>query len=501
MSEDRAPILIGAGQLTQRDADPARALEPLEMILDVARKAATDAGASEKLFAKLDSIAIVNSMSWHCEAAPYLVAERLGAQPGEFLYTTVGGNTPQWLVNETAASIAEGKVGFALLAGAEAVYTMRRAQRSGVKLDWTRPKDGTPTIVGDPRLGTNEMEMRHWFQMPTQIFPLFENALRAHKGLGIEEHRKRLGKLCAAMTEVAAENPYAWFRQRRTAAEIAAITSDNRLIAFPYPKYMNAIMDVDQAACVLMTSVSRARSLGIDPSRWVYLLGVGDAHDLWFVSDRVNYHTSPAIRIAGQKALAMAGLSIDQIDYLDLYSCFPCAVQIARDMLGIDENGPRPLTVTGGLPYHGGPASNYTMHSIATVMDKVRAKPGTTGLTTGLGWYATKHSIGIYGTTPPPGKWQRESPETYQQEIDRMPHPQIAQNPNGNGTIETYTVIYGRDGEPERGIVIGRLEDGRRFVANTPEDRAVLEGLIGREAVGLRGTVALANGTNLFSPG
>jgi acetyl-CoA C-acetyltransferase len=300
------------------------------------------------------------------------------------------------------------------------------------------------------------------------------------------------------MSAVAAENPYAWFPKARSAAEISTVTPENRMIGFPYPKYMNAIMDVDQAAAVLMTSVAEARALGIDPSRWVYVRGTGDAHDLWFVSERVNYYSSPAIRLAGEKAMTMAGLRVTDIDYFDLYSCFPCAVQIAADMLGVADDDPRPLTVTGGLPYHGGPGSNYPTHAIATMMAKLREKPGTKGLVSGLGWYATKHSIGIYSTEPSPRPWIREDMHTYQEKLDAMPHPEIVTQPSGRGTIETYTVLHDRDGVPTTGIIIGRLDDGRRFLAKTPEDRTLLEGLMREEGVGRRGTVS-HNGTNVFA--
>jgi acetyl-CoA C-acetyltransferase len=500
MSADRTPILIGAGQYIQRDVDPATAKEPLDMMVETARRAAEDAGADTRLLRQLDCLAVVNMIAWHYGNAPRVLAERLDAAPRQELYTTVGGNTPQWLVNETAVQIAAGRVRLALLAGAEAVHTLLRAGRAGVELKWSKNGAGTPTIVGDARMGTSDHEMNHGLQMPTQIFPLFENALRVHYGLSLSEHRERLGLLCSRFSTIAAQNPYAWFRQARTPAEIATITADNRLIGFPYPKYMNAIIDVDQSAAVLMTSVGAARELGIDPSRWVYLTGCCDARDLWFVTERENYYSSPAIRMAGRQALEMAGLDISQIDHFDLYSCFPCAVQIGSDMLGIARDDPRPLTVTGGLPYHGGPGNNYTMHGIATMVGKLRAGRGTKGLVSGLGWYMTRHSIGIYSTEPKPGTWTRPDPETCQAEIDRAPHPELAMEPSGRATVETYTVLHDRDGQPANGIVIGRLQDGRRFVANTPEDRCVFEALMTREAIGTAGKASSANGLNRFEP-
>src|SRR4029077_8013857 len=209
-----------------------------------------------------------------------------------------------------------------------------------------------------------------------------------------------LGALCSRLSAVAAENPYAWFRAARAPDEIATPGPSNRMIGFPYPKLMNAIIEVDQAAAVLMTSVAEARALGIPRDRWVYLRGTGQAHDRWFVSERVDYTSSPAIREAGRQTLDSAGITIDRVDHLDLYSCFPAAVQIGRDMLGIAPDDPRPLTVTGGLPYFGGPGNNYSMHDIAETMARGRTRPGSIGLVTALGWYLTKHAVGIYAGEP-----------------------------------------------------------------------------------------------------
>ncbi|HUI25523.1 MAG TPA: acetyl-CoA acetyltransferase [Candidatus Kryptonia bacterium] len=498
MMDERRPILIGAGQYRQKDVDPAQAREPLAMMAECAREATADAGSDRRLLGQLDCVAVVNIFGWHYGNPPRALAEQLGAQPSSEIYTTLGGNTPQYLVNEIAARIAAGKTRLALLAGVEAVYSVARARRAGVQLQWSSGASGEPTVIGEDRPGTTDHEVAHGAMLPTTIYPMFENALRAHYGLSIAQHRQRLGQLCSRFTEVAAVNRYAWFPVRRSAEEIVTVTPQNRMIGFPYPKYMNAILDVDQAAAVIMTSVGHARALGIDPSRWVYLWGCGDAHDLWFVSERVNYFSSPAIRLAGHKALAMAGVGIERIDHFDLYSCFPSAVQIGRDMLGIPADDPRPLTVTGGLPYHGGPGNNYVMHSIATMMAKLRAQPGSKGLVTGLGWYVTKHSVGIYSTEPPARSFVREDPKQYQSQIDAEPHPALALEPHGRGAIETYTVAHDRDGNPVRGIVIGRLEDGRRFLANTPDDRETLESLMINEGVGRRGVVSSANGANRF---
>ncbi len=499
MIDDRTPVLVGCGQLTQRDVDPAAALEPVAMMQEVARAAAEDAGAGAALLARIDSLAVVNCFCWPYGNAPRLLAERLGARPAEELYTTLGGNTPQWLVNETAAKIAAGRVEVALLAGAEAVRSVTRARKARVHLAWGGG-EGEPAVIGEAREGTSAHEVAHGLMLPTQIYPMFENALRARDGRSIAAHQGMLGDLCARLSAVAAENPHAWFRQARTADEIATVTPANRMVGFPYPKLMNAIIEVDQAAAVVMMSVGAARALGVPADRWVHLWGTGDAHDRWFVSDRADYASSPGIREAGRQALAAAGIGIERIDHLDIYSCFPAAVQLGRDALGIAADDPRPLTVTGGLPYFGGPGNNYSMHAIAETMRLVRARPGSFGLVTALGWFVTKHAVGIYSAAPPPGPFVREDPAPRQALLDAQPAPALAREPEGPATIETYTVLHDRDGMPLRGFVIGRLADDRRFLANTPADRATLEALMTSEGVGRRGRASTVDGTGRFEP-
>ncbi len=496
-TSDNRPIVVGAGQHTVRDGAEG-ALEPVDMMALVARKAEEDAETKD-LLARIDSLRVINVFSWRYSNAPALLAERTGAAPREKLYTTLGGNSPQWQVNETAEAIARGDVKVALIAGAEAVNTVRRARQRGIELPWT-PSGGKAELAGDRRLGSREIELQHGASAPIQVYPLFENALRAHKGRSLKEHRARLSRLCGSLSAVAAQNPYAWFRDGKTGDQIVIPTAENRYVGYPYTKYMNAIMDVDMAAALIMTSAGEARRLGIPESKWVYLLGCADATDIWYPTDRVNFYSSPAIERCGRRALEAAGLAIGQIDYFDLYSCFPIAVQIGRDMLGVAEDDPRPLTMTGGLPYFGGPGNNYSTHAIAAMVERLRAQPGAKGLVTALGWYITKHAAGVYSATSSDREWRRPDMSADQQEIDTMPHPELAEQPEGAATIETYTVMHDREGKPDYGIVVGRLEDGRRCIANVAGGVEVLEGMTKREMVSASGRVRHddPSGKNLF---
>lgn len=495
--DDNLPIIAGVGQVTQRP-DAERAREPLALMAEAARLAEADAGAGDLLHA-LDSVRVVNSFSWPSKAPAQDLSRALAVLPREQLYTTLGGNTPQWQVNEVAERIHDGEIKLALIAGAECVYSARRARTAGVDLGWS-PRGNPAPDIGDARVGTNPYEMKHGATIPTQIYPLFENALRAHYGEGIAEHQATIAAMMSRFSKVAAANPHAWFREARTAEEIATIGPNNRYIGFPYPKYMNSILDVDQGAALLMTSAGEARRLGISEERWVYLWGCGDATDHWWFSERVDFHSSPAIRIAGDRALSMAGLTVEDIDVFDLYSCFPSAVQITRDMLGIPPDDSRALTVTGGLPYFGGPGNNYVTHSIAAMTEHLRAHRGKRGLVTANGWYVTKHSIGIYSTDPPTREWRRTNPSADQAVVDAEPHPAVIESAEGEATVETYTVLFDREGTPERGIVVGRQADGSRFLANTPADRRLLESMTKREMVGTKGLVTSAEGLNVFTP-
>lgn len=475
------------------------AMSPLDMMEATARLAAEDAGLATSALSQVETLVVVNSVGpMIVDNPPAVLARRLGVPGCDQRLTVTGGNTPQMLVNFYADAIASGKTSFVLLSGAEALDTMRKAQKSGVTLDWSEQTFGKPLRQNDHRVGSSASEKAHGMVAPIITYPLFENALRRHYGRSFEDHQQLLGELFAPYTEIAAKNPYAWFPTRRSAPEISEVAPENRYIGFPYTKYLNAVMQVNQGASILMTSERKAQELGIDPSRWVYICGCADVHDIWHVSERRDFHSSPAFRAAADLALEMANVTVDEIDIFDLYSCFPAIVQIAQDALGLRRDDPRPLTVTGGLPYFGGAGNNYSMHAIATMAHRLRVEPGSMGMVAANGWYVTKHALGIYSTTRPKRDFASADVGAAQHRIDAMAHPVAADDPSGAGKVETYTVLFGRNGEPERGLVIGRLNEGGRFVAFTPPDPAVLNQMVLEDPIGRPGRITPNGETNSF---
>ncbi|HEX7758449.1 MAG TPA: acetyl-CoA acetyltransferase [Caulobacteraceae bacterium] len=507
---ETTPVLIGAAQRTFR-APFADVPTPLSMIEFVAKAAARDAGLGESALAGLDALGVVG-FAIDAEGAlarlpvprlanpPASLARRLGAAPRWSAYTQMGGNSPQHLINTICARIADGEADFALAVGAEYLGSVMKRLKAGLGFDgYGEEAAQAPMRVGEGRPGTSAHEDAHGLGLPVNTYPLFENALRARDGRSLEAHQDRLGRLFEPFTHVAAANPHAWFPTVRTAQELVSVTADNRMVSWPYPKYLNAIMQVDQAAGVLICSVKAARAMGVPRDRWVFLHGCADAHDIWNVLERQDFHSSPAMRLTGKQALEMAGIGLDRVSMFDLYSCFPSAVQVGAEELGLALDDPRGLTVTGGLPYFGGPGNNYAMHSVATMVARLRATPGSFGMTTANGWYLTKQSVGVYSTTPLEGEWLREDPAVLQRQINALPHPEVNEHPQGPGTIETYTVVHSRDGY-RMGVVVGRDADGRRFVANTLNDESTLQAMESAEQIGRTGTVGpMGDGVrNLF---
>jgi len=504
------PVLIGVGQFTYR-GDPATSPSPTQLLEIAAERAAADAGIGAPGLAAIDALAVVGftvdapggrRVMPHATNPPASLARRIGAAPRWSVYSHMGGNTPQYLVNTLAERIARGETDLGLTVGAEFLGSAMKRLTKGLSFDdWAAQEDedaDAPQRIGDPRPGVTEYEARHGLNRPINIYPMFENALRARDGRSIPEHQRRMGELFAGFSRVAANNPDAWFQTERTPEELITVSEKNRMVGFPYPKLLNAIMEVDQSAAVLVASEAKARELGVPEEKWVYLHGCGDAADLWNPVDRQDYHSSPAMRWTGKRALEMAGIALQDIRHIDLYSCFPVAVEIGAQELGLSLDDPRGLTVTGGLPYAGGPGNNYVMHSIAVMADRLRREREAYGLVTANGWYLTKQSTGIYSAVRPTKPFEREDPAVLQRQIDALPPPDVVEQPQGRGVIETYTVVHRREG-PFMGIVVGRDEAGRRFVANTPGDPETLASLEAGEQVG-RGGAVTPGPINLFTP-
>ncbi|WP_419848167.1 acetyl-CoA acetyltransferase [Candidatus Poriferisocius sp.] len=510
MSSDRAPVFVGVAQYVGRETDPTAAPDPVTMMADVATRAAYDCGVGQPLFAQVDTYLQIPLAYWTPVNGAGLVAERLGIdRRAQVQHTGGGGEIGVLAANHLATEIMAGRTEVAVMAGGQIWKTFERAKAANVELDW--PSGGNPNGADD-RFGdttkpmVSEIEERHGLTRPIQAYPLFENALRAAQGMTLAEHAQRLGEMMTEFTAVAAANPYAWFPTERSAEELSTPTPENRMIGFPYTKYLNAVLNTDQAGAYVMTSVAKARELGIPEDRWVYWWGGHNAaEEAWFASTRPNFAECPSMKDSSVGALSQAGVGVDDIALFDFYSCFPVAVRMACAMLGIDELDPRPFTVTGGLPYAGGPGSAYNMNSIAAMVEQLREDDRSVGMVTGNGFFMTKHAAAVLSARPKQGGWDHPDGPPPSAAMDTAPAIPD-DSATGQGRIEAYTVMHDRDGQPTTGYICGRLNgngnEGKRFLANTPEDPDLLKDLLASEAVGRPGDVHLDNATNrsVFTP-
>ena len=486
----RTPVIVGVGQFLNRISSVDDAVEPLEMMMRAVRLAESDTGTGGFLN-QLQSIRVVRGM-WSYENPAAIVAERLGAANAQTVGTLVGGNQNQALMNHTAAEILAGKYDLVLLTGAENGNSTGKARRAGVHLPQT-PAPGTPDAVfgAEQRPEHHEYEVAKGIQRAIQVYPMYDNAVRYQRGETLAEHIERVSGLWSRFNDVAQDNPNAWVRENMTAEEIRTPSAQNRQISFPYTKFMNANMSVDMAAALIVCSYEKAKRLGILEAKYVYPHSGVEGYDHFSASVRDNFYTSPGIRITGNRAMDLAGVNADDLDFVDLYSCFPSAVQVAAAELGLPED--RPLTVTGGLTFGGGPLNNYVMHSIARTVELLRDKPDGYALVTANGGNLYKHAHGVYSGEPPEHGFRCDDVKA---EIAALPSRRCIPEYDGDATVESYTVMYEND-EPRIGHVSCLTPAGERTWVNTQDaDLAramVTEEFCGRSARLRNGELAITN--------
>ncbi|MGB3302976.1 MAG: acetyl-CoA acetyltransferase [Gordonia sp. (in: high G+C Gram-positive bacteria)] len=486
------PVIVGVGQAAERLDDPDyAALGEADLAARAVTAALADAGVNQvALAASVDTAVAVRSFENSSPASqspfgrpdnmPRAVAARVGMEPRRAVVEVTGGQSPQHLVNEFGAEIAAGRAHAVALFGAEVMSTVRHAQRS------TDSKPNFAETIGgqleDRGYGIGGLisieEVKHGIVMPTAQYSIIENARRHRLGMSGTEYARSMGEWFAPMTRVAAENPFSASTDVHSADDLSTPSEGNRRVSVPYTRRLIARDQVNQSAAVILMSVAAAQAAGIAPDRWVFLHGHADtsAQPLLGRPDISRVPTSVA---AVREALRMAGVSLEDVHHLDFYSCFPIAVSHVADELGLKPDDPRGLTVTGGLPYFGGPGNNYSMHAIAEIVQRARRAPGSFGLVGANGGMLSKYSVGLYSTIPT--RWRPSTSAGIQAELDREGSVSLARFPNGEATIESFVVMSPDSGRPAATIV-GRLADGSRFMSVADSDDTDLLELLSGDA-------------------
>jgi len=478
------PIIIGASQYKQ-SKNKEHPLDPLRLIIKSAKDAIAET-KSEEIKNFVDHVYMININSWSYNDAPGDLSKVIGLAPKKKIYLSDGGNTPQMLINRASQNITKGKASAILIAGGEASYSLYQSKKGEKDLKWPEKKE-PDYMEGKLWHGINEFENKYKLIVPSYSYALFETALRHARRRSISEHNEKIGKLFHRFSEIASENPYAWSQKVYSCDEVIKPKPNNRLINHPYTKRMCSNMFVDQSAAILMTNEKIAESIGVHPNLWVYPMGGSDYENIFSVCQRPNLCTSPAARYGCKEALNQAGLSINDITQFDIYSCFHSIIEIIKDEIGLSKNDERDLSITGGLPYFGGPWSNYSLHAIVTAIDLIREEASKKIMIIANGGYNTKQSFGIYGKKPPKIPWDKFEKQKFQKQILKNALKAPIQNAKGEITIDGYTIIYNREGIPEKGIVIGTFnKESQKTLAFLIGDPKKFKKLETSEIVGLK---------------
>ena len=487
--EDRIPVIVGVGEIVDRPKEITAGLEPLILLEQSLKRAEADSGG--RLLGEIGSLDIVNFLSWRYRDPEKQLADRLGIAPAHNHYGPVGGESPIRYLHEAAKRIARGECSVAAVCGAEAQSTATKAQRASVELPWTPFAHD----VEEPKRGAafqKPMAVKLGVFRPITVYPLYESATSAHWGQTPREALAESGQLWSTYSEVASQNPNSWLKQRFAPDEITTPTPENRLIAWPYTKLMVANPTVNMGGAILMTSLARARAAGIAEDKMIYPIGGASAEEPrdYLIRDQFyESHPQNAVLRAVMDLVAGDGKKFDAIE---LYSCFPCVPKMARRTLGL---GPdvQP-TVTGGLTFFGAPLNTYMTHAACAMVRSLR-NGGRLGLLYGQGGFVTKHHALVLSRHAPTEVLSQDTSVQADADRNKRAVPDFVTEASGKGKIESFTVIYGRHGDVEHGVVMMRTEGDARALARVPaSDGATLAQLVDmdRTPVGSLGTIATA---------
>jgi acetyl-CoA C-acetyltransferase len=452
--DPRTPVIVGAGQITSRQ----RGAEPIDLMARCAELALDDSGAAASLRARVGAVRVVWGV-WPYRDPGRLVATEIGAHSARTTLTTVGGNQVYDLVTDTASRLQRGELDVAIVCAAETLRSRRSDRAAGRTSPYLPERDGAAPdeLFGPQAPLSTPLEDRFGVNVPTTFYAMAEHAIRHRNGETVDTHRARIASLWAGAAAVAAANPDAWIRDAPSAAQIATATERNRPVAAPYPKMMVSNLDVDQGGAVLMCTAAAAAAAGVPRDRCVFPWAAAHANDHWYPTNRWAFDESPAMRLAGRRALELAGVGHDDCELLDLYSCFPSAVQLAQRELGISPG--RPFTITGGLTFAGGPLNCYCILPLTRAVHLLRERDGARAFLTGNGGTFTEHSMLVLAGAPTTDGFRADS---VQEQVDALPRRDNATSRASTTTLETYTVTYGRTGEPERAVLACLAADGAR---------------------------------------
>ncbi|KAH6722885.1 hypothetical protein BKA61DRAFT_533552 [Leptodontidium sp. MPI-SDFR-AT-0119] len=509
MTSRRAvPIVVGVGDIKNRSRKVGDAIEPMKLMLQAIQEAIKDTGlsssAAKEFQASIDSVGVVNTWSWNYSDLPGLISENLGVKPKYKGLSHHGGDSPAKFFDEAARRISFRESKVAIITGGEALASLGACAAAGKSPPWTGADESVRSVsVSDVATKKENIGTLHSIGLPIHVYPLYENGFRAHRGQSIPDNNRESAELYADFAKVAEGNPLAWNYGKPAATKdcIGTVSGKNRMICFPYPLLMNAFNNINLAGSSVLTSTEYAKEIGIPESKWVYPLGGAGSSDATEFWQRPNFHSSQAISMSLDEGLRVSGVTKDEIDIFDFYSCFPIVPKLACQHLGFPlTKQTKAITLLGGLTSFGGAGNNYSMHALTEMVRKIRKGEAQRGLVLANGGMVTYQYVVCLSSQPRTSPYPDRNP--LPEFLKDGPVPEVVEKAEGEAIIETYTVEFERDGTPRRGHIVGRLKsNGHRFLANHGDDMTLQQlSSTSKEPVGRSGwVVAGEDERNLFT--
>jgi acetyl-CoA C-acetyltransferase len=467
----RMPILVGWSAVSQRDEDPRRAREALTLMIEASVQAGMRCG-QPSLLKSVDRIYVPKGR-WSYVNPAAGIRQAIGADRAVTVLSSVG-VLQQSLIGDACQRIQDGSIETALVVGADTGYRTLRSSVTGIPVSedqQTNPYN--PDILLSPHEELRHpAELRVGLQMPVGLYAILHSAFQARLGGSLESYLSRIAATSSDLSKIAQHNPQSWKKAFVLPDEIRFPSRGNSMQAFPYTKLHCSNWSVDQAAALIMTSVGKARQLGVPSNKWIFPVVSTESNHMMQVSTRPELDRCLGAKIAGEYALTCAGIDKDELDFTELYSCFPAAIEFFAAELGIPLD--RQLTITGGMPFAGGPYNNYVLQATSRMADLLSDQNQShgegarrrTGLISCVSGVLTKQAFAIWSNRPPKNRF---SSRDLTGSVKRAARPrQVSTDFSGHASVAGYTTLYEK-GTAAKGVIIADVDDGRRVVAQTFE--------------------------------
>lgn len=460
MSGRRIPVLVGTGTALRREDDYTKALEPLDLMIEAVRAAGADCGRPE-LLTEVNRIAVPRGR-WRYRNPAGAIAAAIGAGRAQTVLSTVG-VLQQTLIASACEDIASGKIDSAIITGADAGYRILRAKLSGAYANEQLQDDDPDVLLQPADELRHEAEVAAGLHMPVGLYALAESARRAASGRGLTEHREHLARMYARFSEIASLNPDAWVREAKSPDEICEAGKHNPMQAFPYARSHCSTWNVDQAAALLICSEEKADALGIEARQRIYPVASAESSHMVSLSARADFSRCLGAELAAEAIYSETGIGPEQLDLVELYSCFPIAVECFAEAARISLD--RDLTITGGMAFAGGPYNNYFFQATAKAAQLLKTGAGRTAMLSCISGIMTKQAFALWSTERPRNGFARL--DVTEEVAARSKQVEVEIRFNGEGRVSGCTVIYSRRDDPYAVLLVDTAAGTRALITST----------------------------------